>query len=170
MKGYEIITVKKYADKKKLISELTEEMRDIDRREIEGMGFSSAQAAEYSIMATSPVYVARSNAGKLIACWGLEILDFKRNDGTHSYSYVIWALGTEQLKHFEKSFVKESSAIIKHWVDLYGCLQNTVATFNTRSIKWLKWLGAEFSAPYKIGNTEYVNFRIEKRKESEENV
>lgn len=170
MKSYSVSMVKKYADKKKLIGELTEEMREVDRLELEGMGFSSLQGAEFSIMATSPVYVARSNAGKLIACWGLEVLDFKRKDNSHSYSYVIWALGTDELKHFEKSFVKESSAYIKKWVELYGCLQNTVATFNKRAIKWLKWLGAEFSAPYKIGKTEYVNFKIEKRKESEGNV
>jgi hypothetical protein len=108
--------------------------------------------------------VARTLEGKLIACWGLQILDFKRKDGKHSYSYIIWALGTDEMNHYRKSFVKESKAIIDRWVELYGCLENTVACFNKRAIRWLKWVGAEFDEPYKIGKTDYVNFRI-KRKE-----
>jgi hypothetical protein len=68
------------------------------------------------------------------------------------------------MNHYRKSFVKESKAIIDRWVELYGCLENTVACFNKRAIRWLKWVGAEFDEPYKIGTTDYVNFRI-KRKE-----
>lgn len=164
MKDYSISVVKKSAEKKQLTQELHDNLREVDRKEIEGLGFSSMQGVEISIRDTCPVFVARSRDGKLIACWGLEILDFKRADGTHDYTYVIWALGTDEMEHYKKAFVRESSAIIKRWVELYGCLENTVATFNTRAIRWLKWMGAEFGEPYKMGTTEYMNFKI-KRKE-----
>jgi hypothetical protein len=161
MKDYVITAVRKMDEKRLLTKELEENMREIDRKEIEGMGFSTMQGAEVSICDTAPVYVARSRNGKLICCWGLQILIGKENNPN---TYLIWALGTDELKNHKKDFVKESKAILERWMELYGCLENTVATFNKRAIHWLKWLGAEFSEPYKIGNTEYVNFKL-KRKE-----
>ena len=159
MKDYVITAVRKMDEKRLLTKELEQNMREIDRREIEGMGFSTMQGAEVSICDTAPVYVARAKSGELICCWGLQILMGKEKN-----TYLIWALATDELKKHQKEFVKESKAILERWMELYGCLENTVATFNRRAIRWLKWLGAEFSEPYKIGNTEYVNFKL-KRKE-----
>lgn len=164
MKNYKITIVRKNAEKKKLTQELYENIREIDRQEIECMGFSTMQGVEISIRDTCPVYVARTaKEGKLIACWGLQVLDFHKRDDTHEYTYIVWALGTDHLNHYAKSFVREASGIINRWVELYGCLQNSVACFNKKSIRWLKWMGAEFSEPHRIGNTDYVDFKIKKK-------
>lgn len=161
MKDYCIESVRKTKEKRNLVNELVENIREIDKREIEGLGFSTMRGVEVSIYDTCPVYVARTKEGKLIACWGLEALVGKEKN-----TYIIWALATDELRHYEKSFVKESRDLLNRWVDLYGCLENTVATFNKRAIRWLKWLGAEFSQPHKIGDCEYVDFKLTKRKEN----
>ena len=163
MRNYTISSITTGKAKKALVKELVENLRDVDRREMECMGFTTLQGAEVSIYETSPVYEARTkDTGKLIAVWGLQILM-----GEKKTTFIIWALGTDYLNHYAKSFVREASAIINRWVDLYGCLQNSVACFNKKSIRWLKWMGAEFSEPHRIGNTDYVDFKIKKRKESE---
>lgn len=156
---YRISAVTAAADKVALTRELAENMREIDRKEIEGMGFSTFDGAKVSIYETSPVYIARTAEGKLIGCWGLQYLM-----GREGTKYLIWALGTDELDNYPKAFVKESKALIDRWLELYGELTNTVACFNTRSIKWLKWLGAEFSDPYKIGNTDYIDFTLKRKR------
>lgn len=158
MKNYTISAITKTAAKKELVYELVGNMRQVDRQEMQGMGFTTLQGAEVSIYETSPVYVARGNDGKLIACWGLQILMGKEKN-----TFIIWALGTDEIEKYRKSFAKESRQIIRRWAELYGELTNTVACFNTRAIDWLKWVGAEFSAPRKFNGNEYVDFFIRKR-------
>lgn len=159
MKKYSISCVRKMDEKRILAKELEENIREIDKMEMEGMGLSTMRGVEVSIYDTSPVYVARSDEGKLIACWGLQVLI-----GKHKNTYLIWALGTDEITRYKKAFIKESKALLNRWVELYGELVNTVACFNKDSIKWLKWLGAEFSEPYKIGNTDYMDFRLSRKK------
>ena len=160
MKEYKISSIMTTKEKKALISELVENMRTVDKQEMEGMGFTTVQGAEVSIYETSPVYVARGKDGKLIACWGLQILM-----GQKKNTFIIWALGTDELNKYRKSFVKESSAIINRWVELYGELTNTVACFNKRAIAWLKWQGAEFSEPRKFNGEDYVDFVIRRKRD-----
>ena len=165
MKTYKLEAVSKKKEKDALVRELEENIRDIDKREIEGMGFTTRQGIEVSIYETCPVYVARAaESGRLIACWGLQILQFPGREKT-TYTFLIWALGTDEIAHHKKDFVRESAAIIKRWAELYGRLENTVATFNKNAIRWLKWLGAEFGEPYKLNGVEYVNFVINGKKE-----
>ena len=159
MKKYRLEIVAKAKDKRKLTEELVQNLREVDRQEIEGLGFSTMQGVSVSIHETSPVYTARTADGKLIAVWGLQVLMGKTGKNT----YLIWALATDEITHYEKSFVRESRALLNRWVELYGCLENTVATFNTRAIRWLRWLGAEFSEPHKIGNAEYMDFKLKKK-------
>jgi hypothetical protein len=160
MKEYKISSIMSTKEKKALVGELVENMRAVDRQEMEGMGFSTVQGAEVSIYETSPVYVARSKAGKLIACWGLQILMGKEKN-----TFLIWALGTDEIEKYRKSFAKESRQIILRWAELYGELTNTVACFNTRAIEWLKWVGAEFSKPRKFNGQDYVDFVIRRKRD-----
>lgn len=159
-KTYRIYAARTMAEKKPLCKELLENLRQIDKQEIEGLGISSKKGVEVSIYETSPVFYARSvEDNKLLMCWGLQILINKE----HGNTYLIWALGTNELKRKKKSFIKESKQIIKRWIEIYGELTNTVAVFNRDSIRWLKWLGADFSEPFMINETEYVNFYLRKK-------
>lgn len=159
MKSYKISAIMTTKEKKALVKELVENMRQVDKMEMEGMGFTTVQGAEVSIYDTSPVYVARAaDTGKLIACWGLQILM-----GEEKNTFIIWALGTNEIEKYRKSFAKESRQIVLRWAELYGELTNTVACFNKRAIDWLKWVGAEFSAPRTFNGNEYVDFYIRKK-------
>lgn len=154
---YKIEIVETMEDRKRLAKELEENLRDVDRREIEGMGFSVHQGVESSICDDLPVYVGRAaDTGALVCCWGLQEI---------YCHYIIWALGTDEMEHFKRPFVMESKKIIDKWLDKYGCLGNTVACFNRRAIRWLKSLGAEFMPPRKIGIVDYMDFRIVKKEE-----
>lgn len=59
--------------------------------------------------------------------------------------YCIWFLGTDAVDHNKRYFLTESKRIIRKWQREYGQLWNMVSQENTRAIRWLRWLGAEFS-------------------------
>lgn len=158
-KLYRIEMARTWMDKQAIAKELIESIREIDKFEMEGLGFTTEQGIMASINDTSPVYFARAkDSGQLICCWGLEILM-----GQDKNTYIIWALGTDEMERFRKSFVKESDAIIKRWAEIYGELTNTVATQNRRAIGWLKHLGAEFVNKRMYNGVEYVDFIIRKK-------
>lgn len=158
-KGYRIETIRTWKDKKKVGDELIASLRDIDRYEMEGMGFTTEYGVMSSMNDTSLVFVARANDNnKLIACWGLVTLV-----GQEKNTYIIWALGTNEIERFRKSFVQESDRIIKRWLDFYGELTNTIAAKNKKAIAWLKRLGAEFSNTRTIKGVEYMDFVLRKK-------
>jgi hypothetical protein len=158
---YEVLETEDQQVKDQLYKEMLEGLREIDRREMEGLGVSVRSGLEQSIYDTDVVHYARvKETGKLILCYGIQ--HFLVVGGKY---HIIWCLGTEEMKRFGKSFVKESEKVIRQWVDDYGTLLNTVATFNKEAIAWLKWLGAEFSPPRTISGVEFVDFVIRKKEE-----
>lgn len=158
-KGYTIGMVKSFRDKYKLGQELLESIREIDKFEIEGLGFTTQQGIEASMRDCTPVYFARTKEGKLGACWGLQILVDKV---TGHKTYLIWALGTDEIDHYKRAFMVESRQILERWKDMYGDLTNTVAVCNKKAVAWLKWLGAEFDEPRLINGIAYVDFHLRK--------
>lgn len=158
-KTYSLEMARTWKDKQAIAKELIESIREIDKYEMEGLGFTTEQGVMASIYDTTPVFYAKAkDNGKLIACWGLQPLI-----GQTKNTYIIWALGTDEIERFRKSFVKESDAIIKRWADIYGELTNTVAVKNRRAIGWLKHLGAEFINKRTYNGVEYVDFIIRKK-------
>lgn len=161
-KGYKIDMVRTGKEKYALGTELIESIREIDKYEMNGMGFTTEQGIRTSMNDCTPVYYARAvDNGKLIACWGLVVLIGKEKN-----TYVIWALGTNELERFRKSFMKESTAILSRWVNMYKDLTNTVATKNKKAVAWLKRLGAEFEQPFLYNGVEYVNFHLKKKEDA----
>lgn len=157
---YEIRTAGTAAEKDIICRELTENLRQIDREEMEGLGFTVEEGVSRSIYGTNPVYYVRLEGGKLAICYGLNIFPGKEKD-----TYLIWALATDELQKAPKSFVKESSQILRRWADTYGELTNTVGTFNRRAVAWLKSLGAVFDPPRLINGKEYATFYLRKKEE-----
>ena len=157
-KPYEITMLRTWREKKPVADELLRDLRAIDRFEIEGLGFTSEQGVTASFYQTTPVYMARAkDSGRLMCCWGLQIIESE-----DKHTYVIWALGTDELERFKKAFVKEAKEILTRWLDYYGELTNTVAVCNMRSIKWLKSMGAVFENRRKINDVDYIDFYLRK--------
>ena len=160
-KPYEINMLRSWRDKKPVADELVKDLRSIDQFEIEGLGFTTQQGVVASFYETTPVYVARAkDSGRLMCCWGLQIID-----GQDKMTYIIWALGTDELERFKKTFVKDAKEILDRWMDYYGELTNTVAVCNIKSIRWLKSMGAKFENRRKINDVEYIDFFLRKKEE-----
>jgi len=59
-------------------------------------------------------------------------------------SGIPWLIGTDLMEDVKKEFLKESRWRVDEWVEEFGVLYNFVDVRNTRSIRWLKWLGFKF--------------------------
>lgn len=62
----------------------------------------------------------------------------------------IFFLATDDFEEFSFEVARYSGQFIVHWVRKYGYLCNYVAVENKKSIRWLKWLGAN------VGETHFV--------------
>lgn len=62
----------------------------------------------------------------------------------------VWLLGTDQMDHFKKRFVKQSGEIL-HLLASGDTVYNHVIEGNEVSLKWLKWLGFSIDDPQPHG-------------------
>jgi hypothetical protein len=71
-----------------------------------------------------------------------------------------WLLGTRRLPRIKKFFLKHSRERMMDLLDGFDYLTNYVMRSNKLSIKWLEWLGAEFSDCQYEG---YLSFILERK-------
>lgn len=57
---------------------------------------------------------------------------------------VFWLLGTDEVKHHKREFMRRSKLFKGYLMKNYDYLTNVVCMDNKESVRWLKWLGAEF--------------------------
>lgn len=57
---------------------------------------------------------------------------------------VFWLLGTDEIKHHKREFMRRSKLFKGYLMKNYDYLTNVVCMDNHESVRWLKWLGAEF--------------------------
>lgn len=74
-----------------------------------------------------------------------------------------WLLGTCLIEVHARQFAARSRAILADLVAKYGVLENKVDARNLGTIRWLRFLGFEISAPepYGYSNMPFHRFRIE---------
>ena len=65
---------------------------------------------------------------------------------------VIWFLSSDGIYKIKKRFLRNCKIFINMMLDQYEILYNFVDARNTDSIKWLKSLGADISAPFVFGS------------------
>lgn len=158
---YEIKCIESREEKQKLAEELLANLRQVDIDELEGLGIEKSVGVNTSIYCTEKVYYGRrTDNGKLGVVWGIQFF----TDGDRDVN-IIWCLGTDEIKHVRKTFMRESRKILMDWMEKYGELYNTVGTFNVDAIAWLTWLGAEFYNRRMINGKEYTDFVLRLKKE-----
>lgn len=54
---------------------------------------------------------------------------------------VPWMIGTSEIDHHAKAFLRRNKAYVDRMSELYNYLVNHVDARNRRAIAWLKWLG-----------------------------
>lgn len=72
----------------------------------------------------------------------------------------IWFLGSDLIDTVPFEWIKTGKKYINHFLELSPVLKNTISLDNKLHIKWLKKMGARFSAPYLINNTYFQDFFI----------
>lgn len=73
----------------------------------------------------------------------------------------IWLLGSEGVRDNWLTFGKASKQLLPYLIKRYGVVSNYVLAEYTTSIKWLKWLGAEFEeTPIKFSGHDFYKFNL----------
>lgn len=80
--------------------------------------------------------------------------------GFNKEYHTIWFLGNNLCESVKKEWIRTAGYYIKHFLDISPILTNTVSSKNKLHIKWLKRMGAIFSAPYLINNHYFQDFYI----------
>lgn len=118
-------------------------MRDADCEEIWASHHATPEEAlSRGIMHSKPCLTALWK-GKPVAMFGVT--------PTETEEAIVWFLGTKVVDEHRICFCKMSRFIMKKFYDIYPTLYNWVDVRNTKSIQWLKWLGARFDVACEYG-------------------
>ena len=128
-------------------------LREADKRELDAMcGLSPLDALLYSIRTSKEAWIAcRPDGHPLMICGVGEDQDVG----------IPWMLGTDELKRYGKSLVKDGRVFVNRWTDKYGMLTNYVDARNTVHIDWLTLMGFDvILADEYIGHDKSVPFLL----------
>jgi hypothetical protein len=59
----------------------------------------------------------------------------------------IWLYTDEKVKDHQFIFIRHSQRVIEDMLEIYPTIVGDAFVENRKAIRWLKWLGAEFSEP-----------------------
>ena len=133
---------------------LYKELRVDDMLEIIGLNHHPWTAVEYSIKASDKAFTATTLDDDVICVFGVT--------KTHVDTVgCVWMLGPDRVRSIKREFIRNC----KEWeAELgadYRCLINVVSTSNKISMRWLKWMGAEFLREQPKGYLEFMLPRID---------
>lgn len=126
-------------------SELVYSLREADRKEILAAGTSSPLGALQEGFRGSEECFTVELHGKPVAMFGI------LQNPHELFSGVVWLLGAEEFMNCRREIVKYSKGWVDYFHSLYPKLCNMVWAGNEKHIRWLKWLGFEFSEPIPLG-------------------
>jgi hypothetical protein len=69
-----------------------------------------------------------------------------------------WMLGTPQVEKATKRWLPKAQAIVEWMHNRYPVLTNIVHKKNTKSIRWLKWMGFQFLDTPVPGHPDFIQF------------
>lgn len=134
-------------------------MRKADADEaMAAYGMSPEEAAWLSFWSSDLVLtVLEPESGRPMALFGVTVGSAVSGIGS------VWLFGTDDIHKHKTAFAKRSRQYLDALLDIGGgVLTNVVDVRNKVSIAWLKWLGADFSEPFKMGpnRMEFKRFII----------
>jgi len=88
--------------------------------------------------------------------------------GTVGDTSYIWMLGSDGVKDNWYTFAKGSKEWLQPLIKKYGKVTNFVLASYETSIRWLSWLGADFTKKVEMGGEVFLEFVIEAEEEEEE--
>ena len=122
------------------VERIVRDLRAIDKKESLMAGYESVkEAIETSLLTSEEAYVVKDKDYKAIWLFGIQ-----RDVGEKGR--CIWCVATDEAQKHKRDFVFYSKKIIARWLKEHKILYNAVSPENKSVIRWLKSLGAEFSA------------------------
>lgn len=103
------------------------------------------QETMHRAMAESSRVWVGYEGNKVLACWGLKAPSLLSDRA------YLWLFTTEDLREHVFIFVRYSQRAIADMLREYSVLWGHTLVDNTRAIRWLQWLGAEFGQPLSGG-------------------
>ena len=137
---------------------LARNMKHADRREVVGVDGGDILQSLHTCRDTSD-YCSVCLANNVpMAIFGIKAGGLITTDG------MIWLLSTPDIDRHKVYVAIRSRKIVRTALKVYTRLYNYVDVKNENSIKWLKWLGAEFARPepYGVYGLPYRYFVIER--------
>ena len=92
---------------------------------------------DYCLMLTTSLWVGKVD-DKLVCTWGLIPPTILSNQA------YLWLYATDAVKDHEFLFVRHSQIAIQKMLEEYELITGHAEVTATKSIRWLRWLGAEF--------------------------
>ena len=136
-------------------------LRKEDITEAKAFGYPSSKAALTEAMAADDLCVTCLDAeGVPFAMLGV---------GRVEDTSYIWLLGSDGIKDNWYAFAKGSKEWLQPLIKKYGKVTNFVLASYETSVRWLSWLGADFTKKVEIGGETFLEFVIEAEEEEEEN-
>lgn len=129
-----------------------------DRVEImSSHGHTPESALIYSIEKT--IYCKVAENGEPICIFGIN------PDSLLGEKAIVWMLSTDKLKEAKIKFFRESKKYITELLEWYPLLYNYVDARNTKSIQWLRWLGAviEEAKPFGLEGKQFHYFYFKRK-------
>ena len=136
------------------VEELFGQLLPADRDEILALGHDPAWGIQNSIDASVECGAFRGN-GRLVCLLGVS------QPTALGDVYHPWLLGTELMLQLRKDLLSFSKSILDQWVRRYGHLENYVDARHERAIRWLGWLGAEFTLIERYGALRRPFYKFE---------
>lgn len=75
----------------------------------------------------------------------------------------VWLLGTDTVECHPREFLRLSAEWRPKLFERYSVLRNAVSESNAASLRWLKWLGADFLRRIEVGGQTFVLFELRKQ-------
>ena len=133
--------------------ELYDDMREEDMMECIGLMHHPKDAVKLALESSDKCYSLRGSDG-LYCSFGVTPCIVAENVG------IVWLLGTRRLATAKKYFTKNSQKWVDEMMKDFDYLTNVVMKTNTLSMRWLKWLGADFTNSIYDG---YMSFKLERK-------
>ncbi len=138
-----------YCDLQYLIDNIREE----DKEELKAQRLTPEESIIQGFLLSDKVYSVLDDKNNTIAMYGVT----QHTDET----CVIWLLASNLINQHKMYFLRNCKKYFYEMVKDYKRAVNIAYLKNTLHIKWLKWLGASFSRPFKFNNNFFISFYIQ---------
>lgn len=133
-------------------------LREADAREADLLGMKCLAYVFASILHSKEVYGVWKGHVLLAVTGVSEEFNYPDCDK----ATCVWCLGTEDLDHHRRDFVRYAPSILSYFTAKYGRLGNFINKENKAALLWIRRMGATFKDPVRIVNGIFLPFVIER--------